>query len=210
MKPFPFLQRINLSRFLRGFGPEPGPIELNRRRIYILPTKQGFMFGLLLLILLLGSMNYNNSLGFALTFLLASLGNLCILYTYRNLAGLTFKLGKIEPCFAGEPLSFYMLVTNNSDFDHLAVQMETADDEVLFDITARGQQSILMHSATNFRGRFPLERLTLSTRFPMGLFRAWAHLHLDNTYLVYPQPQDVRDPDPADGYGLSQQGDRGR
>lgn len=43
---------------------------LTSRRVYILPTGVGLMFGLMTFAMLLGSMNYNNNLSFVLTFIL--------------------------------------------------------------------------------------------------------------------------------------------
>ena len=39
----------------------PGTIRLNLLRIYVLPTRQGIIFSILLLAMLFGSINYNNT-----------------------------------------------------------------------------------------------------------------------------------------------------
>ena len=52
-------------------GPEAGVIVLVQRRVFILPTRHGLIFAAVLLLMLTGSINYNLSLGFVLTFLLA-------------------------------------------------------------------------------------------------------------------------------------------
>src|SRR6185437_5813319 len=57
----------------RAAVPEPPPVTLGQRRIFILPTRQGYAFALMLLLLLLASINYSLSLGFLLTFLLGSM-----------------------------------------------------------------------------------------------------------------------------------------
>ncbi|MGH8761020.1 MAG: DUF58 domain-containing protein, partial [Burkholderiales bacterium] len=49
-------------------GPEAGPVMLGQRRVYILPTSAGVMFAMTLVMLLIGSINYNLSLGYVLTF----------------------------------------------------------------------------------------------------------------------------------------------
>ena len=69
-------------------GARSGPIELVQRRIFILPSRYGIMYIVALLVMLTGSINYNLSLGFVLTFLLAALGVNSILHTFRNLARL--------------------------------------------------------------------------------------------------------------------------
>jgi hypothetical protein len=55
-------------------GPEIGPVVLGQRRVYILPTGGGLFYGLTLVLMLLGSINYNLSLGYVLVFLLAGNG----------------------------------------------------------------------------------------------------------------------------------------
>jgi hypothetical protein len=95
-------RRLRPSRFLRGEGPEPGPITLDRSRVFIMPTRYGVGYAAVLLTLLLGSLNYGNNPGIALTFLLGSLALVSIFHTYRNLSRLTLRAGKPEPVFAGQ------------------------------------------------------------------------------------------------------------
>ena len=47
---------------------EPGTVTLTMRRVFILPTKAGLAFVGLLLIMLIGAVNYNLGLGYALTY----------------------------------------------------------------------------------------------------------------------------------------------
>ena len=46
--------------------------RLRFRRIYILPTRQGMGFAAAVSVMLLGSINYDNALGYVLSFLLVS------------------------------------------------------------------------------------------------------------------------------------------
>lgn len=111
-----------------GFHPVPGNTSaelfaedspsgrgfevLTRRRVYILPTRQGAGFGVMLLVMLLGSANYNNGLGYALSFLLASVALVSLLHTYRNLAGLGIRLNPAKPTFVGRPCVFSVSIDN--------------------------------------------------------------------------------------------------
>ena len=61
---------------------------LRHSRIYILPTRRGFALIATLVIMLLTSMNYALSLGYALTFLAAGMVAAALLATFRNLAGI--------------------------------------------------------------------------------------------------------------------------
>src|SRR3954463_8731603 len=76
-----------LANWFYGFTPpETGPIVLVQRRVYIVPTRLGWLFAVTLAILLIGSINYALSLGFALTFLLAGTALAAMVHTARNLS----------------------------------------------------------------------------------------------------------------------------
>ena len=75
-----------LTRYRR---PEPLPIELHRRRIYIVPTGFGLGFGALLLVMLVGSLNYTNNAALLLTCLLGAAAMSSMLLAFRVLDGVT-------------------------------------------------------------------------------------------------------------------------
>jgi len=58
---------------------------LGTRQIYILPTRHGLLFTLVLVALALAAINYSNALAYLLTFLLASMAVVSLLHTQRNL-----------------------------------------------------------------------------------------------------------------------------
>jgi uncharacterized protein (DUF58 family) len=162
---------------------------LDRQHIYILPTRHGLLFALVLLVMLLGSMNYNNSLGYSLTFLLGSLAVVSILHTYRNLVGLAVRAGRSPPVFAGQEARFEVYLDNRGGRERRAIGVQKAEHpSAIVDITAGGQLSTTVTVPTERRGRLPLGRLRLFTYFPLGLFRAWANVILDLTCIVYPRP----------------------
>src|SRR5215475_10032937 len=75
---------------------------LTQRNIYIVPTRAGFGFAGTLLLLLIASINYQLSLGFALTFLLAGSAAASMHMTHGSLRGLTLHLKPLQPAFAGD------------------------------------------------------------------------------------------------------------
>ena len=79
------------------------PVTLGLRNIYILPTGYGLMYITVLGAMLIGSVNYNNNLGFLLTFLLGSLGLTAMMHTYGMLYGLRLTTATARPVFAGTP-----------------------------------------------------------------------------------------------------------
>ena len=105
------LRHSNLYNYFFGARvPEVEPVVLSQRRIFILPTRQGYFFAFTLLPLLLASMNYTLSLGFLLTFLLAAMGGVAMLHTWRNLAHLRLRPGHCNPVFAGESAHFAVAI----------------------------------------------------------------------------------------------------
>ena len=114
---------------------EPAPILLHRRRIYILPTKHGLTFALMLLLLFIGSLNYTLSLGYLLTFFLAALGIVAMLHTFRNLQGLLVRWRVSEPVFAGDNALFPLQFENPSGNGRFAIDVaSTADNSQKLDL----------------------------------------------------------------------------
>ncbi|MEW5757250.1 MAG: DUF58 domain-containing protein [Pseudomonadota bacterium] len=181
--------RLNLQRFFIGEGPQSGEIILTRRRIYILPTRSGMIFGFILFAMLLAAMNYNNSMAHALTFLLASLAVVSILHGYRNLHGLRFTAGRSAGVFAGERLSFPVQVSNPDGRRRPAIKIGWPREAPLcIDLPPAGGQWVHLERPATRRGRHTMGRFTVYTRYPLGLFHAWSHLEFDRHGLVYPTP----------------------
>lgn len=176
-----------LANWLHGQRIDVGCVTLNRRRIYILPTRRGLFFALLLLLLLLGSINYALSLGFVLTFLLAGLGHVAMLHTYRNLSGVQINVGAVAPVFAGEHAQFY--VSLEAPGSRPAIGLHFINHPPAWaDLLEPGAQSIAVLLPTTQRGWLRPGRMTLFSNFPLGLFRAWSYINFDARCLVYPRP----------------------
>jgi len=167
-----------------------GPaLTLERQRIYALPTRYGLLYAAMLLVMLLGSINYNNSLAFMLTFLLASLAIMSILYTYRNLVHLQVRSGKAAPTYAGKDARFTVLLHNPDSLPRYALHLSTTRAEPrLTDTAAADTTAVELSIAAPRRGRLRLGMITLSTTYPLGLVRAWAYVNLDMQCIVYPRP----------------------
>ena len=187
-----------LSNWLYGFTPpERGTVELVHRRVYIVPARLGWFYGATLVVLLIGSINYALSLGFALTFLLAGLGLAGMVHTARNLARIAVSAGRAEAVFAGESAQFRLYLDGRSAFDRPAVLVRhvASGSQVVLDIPPRGLAEAVLAVPAPRRGRVALGRVMLETRFPMGLFRAWSYVEPDARCVVYPRPE--RSPLPA-------------
>src|SRR6056297_554861 len=72
----------------RRISRRSGPVRVGRRHLYILPSGYGLVYALMLFVILLGAMNYSNSMSFAVCFLLGALALVAMHHTHRNLLGL--------------------------------------------------------------------------------------------------------------------------
>jgi uncharacterized protein (DUF58 family) len=194
--------RARLTRITRDWirkrqGPDRAAVTLRRGRIYILPTGLGVAFGVMLFSMLLGSLNYANNLGLALTFLLVALGVGAMHACHSNLEALVARPAGTEPPFAGQPAVFRIAVSNPGRVPRFDLEATAAGgDHAPVSVTAAGEIAFELHVPTRRRGSVVLDRVEISTRHPYGLFRAWAVLHPALQCLVYPRPATVAPPVP--------------
>ncbi len=139
--------------------------------------------------MVMAGINYQNSLVFALAFLLASLFMVAMLHTYRNLSGLTLVAGTTRPAFAGEEAEFTVVLKRLGDRTYESLQLGwnpalLASANLIKDEEAR----VRLFVKAKKRGRFNPGRFLLQTYYPLGLFRAWSWVDLDMHTIVYPRP----------------------
>jgi len=200
------IRRFGDSGRLRREALDEGELFLGQRRIYILPTGPGLGFGALLLVLLIGSINYNLGLGFALTFLALSCALVDMLFTWRNLAHLRLKPVRAQPVFAGQEALFELQLVNTTARARYALWIDVAgrgEARHAVDVAGLGATSARVALPTERRGWLAAPRLTISTRFPLGLFRAWSYWRPDLRALVYPFPEEGAPPLPQLAGGRS-------
>ena len=190
----------------RANAPEAPPVTLVQRRIFILPTKQGYIFALTMLLLLVGSIQYVLQLSFLLTFLLASMAGIAMLHTWRNLAHLKLRPGRCEPVFAGEFAHFRVTVETPSQA-RFAIGVRRRDEEAVYaDIEATAPAIVTIPAVAARRGVLPCGRLEIFTRYPIGLFHAWSYVDFGLTVLVYPHPDPGAGPPPQHSRNVGEEG----
>jgi uncharacterized protein (DUF58 family) len=175
---------------------EQGTLTLTQRRIFIIPTKQGFTLCFVLVLMLLGDINYNLSLGYVLTFLLTMMAVMSMLHAFRNLAHLEIRAGRTEPVFCGDTAKFVFHFNNRNKLSRYQLCLvqsgesfwTTSATPMKFDAPAQQDTEIAFPLPATRRGWLQTGRLTLYTEFPLGLFYSWSYLHFDTRCLVYPKP----------------------
>ncbi len=181
---------------------EPGTVTLTMRRVFILPTRAGLAFAGLLLVMLIGAINYSLGLGFALTFFAGACAVADMYLTARNLAMLQLAAGRAQPVFAGEEAQFELQVANPGRQDRYAIWLgfqEDGEPRRMVDVPAAGAAALTLSMPARQRGWLAAPRVRLVTRFPLGLFRAWSYWRPDARVLVYPVPELPIQPLPSTG-----------
>ena len=202
-----------LQQWLFRFGrDERLPVILTQRRIFIVPTRTGLLFAVVLCVMLLGAINYDLSLGHALVFLLAGMGVVAMVHTFRNLIALQLMPGRAAPVFAGDLARFPISIENTRSYARRSLSLAFGSEQgTTISVAARTQTAATVSIPAPNRGRLDPGRMTLSTCFPLGLFRAWSYPHPPFSCIVYPKPIDT--PLPATSITAhtgQRQGERGQ
>lgn len=201
-QPRAWLDRKRALWRTKATARDTGSVLLSQRRVYILPTRAGLGFCVLLLVLLVGSINYNLGLGFGLTFVAGACAVVDMVQTTRNLAGLVLSPGRAPDVFAGEDAPFELRVENPTRLARYAVWVDfehVPEPRQAVDVPAGGSTTLVLRTPTRTRGWMRPPRVRLSTRFPLGLFRAWSWWQPDSRALVYPFPEQDAPPLPMLG-----------
>lgn len=192
------------QRWLARRLPPAQSLVLSQKRIFIFPTGYGFLYLTVAALLFIGGINYENNLIMALSFLLASLFMVSILHTYRNFTGLGLRNGESESGFAGGEGALQVVLFADQRHHHsiwLRWQGQAAQQVTV----AEGEEIRLwLNLPLPARGAVPAPRLTVYSRFPLGLLRAWSYVTLDQHCLAWPRPQ-ASTVCPAEGGNRQQQ-----
>lgn len=177
------------SKFTRLLSQRAGrslPIVLIQKRLYVLPTAFGCFSALILFVSVLGSLNYNNNLALAFSFLFAAVMFLSVHVAHRNLLRLSVQTLQAHPAYAGGTLA----VDVGLQADDLRARtclkahFENAP-EVDFELPA--PSSVRLELPAERRGWQVLPPLSISTQWPFGLFVVWSHVWPQVEALVYPK-----------------------
>ena len=169
-------------------------LTLTQRNVYILPTRAGLAFAATLVLMLLASINYQLSLGYVLTFLLAGAGLVSMHLTHGTLRGLTLRIRTGTTGFAGQLAGLEVLLSSPDSLRHaVAVHFQdrraSGPSFAWADVPALGQASARLGFVPDRRGWHTVPPIMVSTSFPFGLFRAWAVWRPAARVLAWPKPE---------------------
>lgn len=179
----------------RRHGDTSGEAVLHYRRVYILPTRYGYLFAAALVVMWVAAINYNNNMAFLLTFLLAGIFLAAMNHTFRNIVALRVTPLAAEPVFSGQTAGFPLQLINDGRRARSDVGVGIDEPEACHDIPPGERSRAVVHIQARRRGRLRPGPITLDTTYPTGLFRAWSWVNPAIHCLVYPHPE-VNGPEP--------------
>lgn len=181
-------KRIEQRLFRRSANDEL-PVTVKHERIYILPTKRGLAFLCVLAIMLIAAINYGLNLGYALCFILVGLFFSCLLATYQNLVQLQFNAITATDSFEGSALNYKVTIADRYKRTRSSITLSAAGATDEIDVKASNTSSAILTIKDPVRGIHSLGRITISSDYPLGLWRGWGYIHAPTSAYVYPKPE---------------------
>ncbi len=183
-------QRLRALQWLaRPRQPEALPATLDRQRIYVLPTGFGLFLGVLLAVMLLGALNYNNNPALLLALALAATALASAVHAHLQLSGLRLEALSAEPVAAGTPIQLRLALARGDRRSRRALQFHHQQAQACADLQHGTQVEVDLWLPTTARGWMDLARIRIATTQPLGLVRAWSWFWPDAPVLVYPAPE---------------------
>lgn len=175
---------------------EPLPVRLHARRVYILPTRFGLAFAVLLLAMLIGALNFNNNPALLLALLVIATTMISFHHTVGQLNHVELISVGADPVHAGQTLRLRLGFRSKSDRERPHLQLDQDGRSTRFSLAAGTDGTAEIALPTTHRGLHRVGRFRLWTEYPFGITWAWSILHPDAHVLVYPRPEQQAPPLP--------------
>ncbi len=177
-----------LSEWLASRSPRKRHYSLSQKNLYIFPSRVGFVFLALLVLMLVTAINYQSSLIYLFTFILGALFFISIWLCFLNVSGLQIQSPERAECFSGENRPFHIqLVSPDHAIQALIVSVHT-DDSQTIDVDSSKPRQLTLYDKPSRRGLSTLKQFRIESVFPFGLVRVWSWIKLDAQVVVYPKP----------------------
>ncbi len=181
--------------------PPARHITLNQKNLFIIPTKAGYSFLLVAVLIFLAAVNYRNSISYGVSFFMVALFQVALWQTWRNLAGITLTARSTEPGHAGASVQFLLacrgadggVVKGSAKRLQQGIRIGWPDKGEMVRVDPQGSEvEVAIPYPASKRGPLHPPRLKVETVYPLGLFRAWSWVDLGQKVNVWPALQTVK------------------
>ena len=164
----------------------------NRRQLYILPTKAGWVFAILVFTLFLASIKFSHQATFLLTFLLCGFGIISSFHTQKNINGITISLKDSPAIFANEKTDFICHLNNSTNIKRYSIWLLCKDQYYCVDLESNETIKQKIQLEAKQRGIFQIPAVNITSHFPLGILFGWSRkFQSDAKCMVYPAPKDL-------------------
>lgn len=158
-------------------------------RIRFRLTRQGKFFFALLMIIFIGSMNFQNNLGMLTAVFVGYSFLISGFMAYKNLIGIHVSAGYVEPVFCAELITIPVKLEFSQQTPNTRLRIIISQDEQHVDEDVQAADGLYpIKLATQKRGRYTLKMITIASTHLLGAFEARLNVNVNLQYLVYPTP----------------------
>lgn len=179
------------NRWLNRRIPPSPRYQLNLKNVFIFPSRFGFGYLLTCAGLFILGTNYQNNLMLLLCQFLMAMFLLHLFVSYRNFTAVSLSVKDIQPVYVSDHalLCLQLHVNNNAVpfYGGIRLQLRGTSLDLLHRRADQDREVKLLLPALQ-RGIYRLPRVTLSSTYPLGLFRCWTHLDFNKQITIYPKP----------------------
>jgi uncharacterized protein (DUF58 family) len=192
MNPLSGIRRALRGRYRRWIDRRTrieSECHLDYRRLYILPSKAGFGFLVLVAALWLLATNFENNLIFMLCFLLLAQFVVSIHFTHGTLSGLRVKPVRAQSVFKGDAAAIELCFSqvNARRREQVSLRFE-GGEPLIVALEKAGDTFVTVLAPTTRRGFLDPGLLIVESVYPVGLMRVWTYIHFQFGAAVYPAP----------------------
>lgn len=162
------------------------PQHLTSKRIYILPSAFGWLYGFVIITITIGAINYQLNTAYFFVFLLAIIALLSMWQTHQNIKDISIQCMQIDDVEQGHPAKVTLFIYSKDQPRYALIFSYKKGEVVTLEHTPAKGGKIILPIATPARGKFKLPPIKIYSYYPLGIFRVWTYLYFDLEYYVYP------------------------
>ncbi|GGI81624.1 hypothetical protein [Legionella impletisoli] len=166
--------------------PLSNPQHLYSNRIYILPSAFGWLYGIVILTITTGAINYQLNTAYFFVFLLAILGLLSMWQTHQNLKNLSIQCMMIDDVEEGHPAKIRLFINPKHQLRYGLIFSTNQGEVVTVEKIPKEGSKAILPLETHARGQFKIPPIKIYSYYPLGIFKVWSYLYYDVNYYVYP------------------------
>lgn len=178
--------RQRFTDWLDQRQPATLSLTLTQGVIYILPSRFGWWFSFLIILLYLLGTNYQNNLILLASFVLMSVLLSTMVLAFLNLHRLRLAVTDDGVTYAPHPAALTLKITAKA-CQMLQIRLKGQRHAQLIESVA-GTDNVTLAIPALDRGCYTLPRLVLKSDYPLGLFTTWSYPALQTQIWVYPAP----------------------